>query len=175
MAIIDYFIDNTAKVNGNVCIGSYSVVEDYVKMDAGSHLGVIRVGFRSKIKRFTTIVSYDGQIAIGNRVSIGEACIIYGHGGVRIGDNSIIGPNVILPASMHICDELDTPIRFQGETAKGIVIGENVWVGARAVIFDGVVVGDGAIVGAGAVVTKDVPPKTIVVGVPAKVIKKRCE
>lgn len=173
MMINDCRIKESACIRGNVIIGDYSTVEDYVVLDAGIHKGKIDIGVRSKIKRLTTIHSYDGWVQIGDRVSIGETCIIYGHGGVTIGNNTILGPGVMIPASMHIFDELDTPIRFQGETATGIFIGSNVWIGARAVILDGVEIGDGAIIGAGAVVTKSIPALNIVAGVPAKVIKKR--
>jgi len=164
-------LSDTARVTGNVTIGAYSVVQDNVVIDAGHHDGKVSIGFRSKVKRLSTLLAYDGIIEIGDRVSIGEGCIIYGHGGVSIGNGTIIAPYVIMPASMHIYTNPNLGIRFQGETAKGISIGENVWIGARAVILDGVRIGDGAIIGAGAVVTKNVEERDVVVGIPASKIK----
>jgi acetyltransferase-like isoleucine patch superfamily enzyme len=76
-----------------------------------------------------------------------------------------------MAAVNHVYNDSNIPIIHQGITAQGIVIEDNAWIGAGAIILDGVRVGRGAVVAAGAVVTQDVPPHTIVGGVPAKVIK----
>lgn len=86
----------------------------------------------------------------------------------------MIGPEVMFLARSHRFDRTDIPMSVQGEEEmRLIVIGDDVWIGARALILRGVTVGDGAIVGAGAVVTKDVPSFAIVAGNPAKIIKWR--
>jgi len=110
-------------------------------------------------------------IWIGRDSLVGEYSVIRGQGGVHIGDRVYTSPFTQIIAVNHIFDDPDRPFVEQGITAEGIVIEEDVWLGAGAVIMDGVRVGKGAVVAAGAVVTKDVPPHTVVGGVPARPIK----
>lgn len=110
-------------------------------------------------------------IKIGRDSLIGEYSIIRGQGGVQIGDRVYTSPFTQLIAVNHVFDDPDRPFTEQGITAEGIIIDDDVWLGAGAIITDGVKVGKGAVVAAGAVVTKDVPPHTVVGGVPAKPIK----
>jgi len=111
-------------------------------------------------------------ITIGNNSLIGEMNVIRGQGGVTIGDRVYTSPLCQLIAVNHIFDDPARPFVDQGITAEGIVVEDDVWIGSGAVILDGVRVGKGAVVAAGAVVNKDVPPHTVVGGVPAKVIKE---
>jgi acetyltransferase-like isoleucine patch superfamily enzyme len=111
-------------------------------------------------------------IRIGRNSLIGEYSVIRGQGGVTIGDRVYTSPFTQIIAVNHVFDDPNRPFVDQGITAEGIVIEDDVWLGAGAVITDGVRVGRGAVVAAGAVVTKDVPPHTVVAGVPAKVIKE---
>jgi len=94
---------------------------------------------------------------------------------IAIGDNCLFGPSVIIETHNHGFSRTDIPMNQQQLTEKDIIIGNDVWVGARVVILQGVTIGDGAIVAAGAVVTKDVAPYSIVGGVPAKLIRMRKE
>jgi acetyltransferase-like isoleucine patch superfamily enzyme len=110
-------------------------------------------------------------ITIGKGSLIGEYSVIRGQGGVQIGDRVYTSPFTQIIAVNHVFDDPNRPFVEQGITAEGIVIEDDVWLGAGAIITDGVRVGKGAVVAAGAVVTKDVPPRTVVGGVPAKVIK----
>jgi acetyltransferase-like isoleucine patch superfamily enzyme len=110
-------------------------------------------------------------IKIGKDSLIGEYSVIRGQGGVQIGDRVYTSPFTQIIAVNHVFDDPNRPFVDQGITAEGIVIEDDVWLGAGAVITDGVRVGRGAVVAAGAVVTKDVPPHTVVGGVPAKLIK----
>ncbi|NUQ84261.1 MAG: acyltransferase [Anaerolineales bacterium] len=110
-------------------------------------------------------------IRIGKNSLIGEYSVIRGQGGVIIGDRVYTSPFTQIIAVNHVFDDPNRPFVEQGITAEGIVIEDDVWLGAGAVITDGVRVGKGAVVAAGAVVTKDVPPHTVVGGVPAKPIK----
>ncbi len=87
----------------------------------------------------------------------------------------MMGPRVSLLAEQHVIDRVDIPMREQGTRRKGIIIEDDVWLGANCCVLDGVTVGRGAVVGAGAVVTKDVPPFAIVGGVPARIIRMRTE
>ena len=110
-------------------------------------------------------------IKIGKNSLIGEYSVIRGQGGVYIGDRVYTSPFTQIIAVNHIFDDPDQSFTEQGITAEGIVIEDDVWLGAGAIITDGVRVGKGAVVAAGAVVTKDVPPHTVVGGVPAHPIK----
>jgi len=112
------------------------------------------------------------RIKIGCDSLIGEYSVIRGQGGVEIGDRVYTSPFTQIIAVNHVFDDPNYPFVDQGITAEGIVIEDDVWLGASVVITDGVRVGKGAVVAAGAVVTKDVPPHTVVGGVPAKIIKK---
>lgn len=111
-------------------------------------------------------------IRIGRDSLIGEYCVIRGQGGVTIGDRVYTSPFTQIIAVNHVFDDPTRPFVEQGITAAGIVIEDDVWLGAGAIITDGVRVGKGALVAAGAVVTKDVPPHTVVAGVPAVPVKK---
>ncbi|MCI0549854.1 MAG: acyltransferase [Anaerolineae bacterium] len=111
-------------------------------------------------------------IKIGRDSLVGEYSIIRGQGGVQIGDRVYTSPFTQIIAVNHVFDDPNRPFVEQGITAEGIVIEDDVWLGAGAIITDGVRVGKGAIVAAGAVVTQDVPPHTVVGGVPAKPIRK---
>jgi len=110
-------------------------------------------------------------IKIGKDCLIGEYSVIRGQGGVEIGDRVYTSPFTQIIAVNHVFDDPERPFIEQGITAEGIIIEDDVWLGAGVVITDGVRVGRGAVVAAGAVVTKDVPPHTVVGGVPAKPIK----
>ncbi len=107
------------------------------------------------------------NIHVGKDVFINSGCHFQDQGGIYIGDGTLIGHSVVLATINH---EAEPTMRASMHT-KPIVLGKNVWVGSHATILPGVTVGDGAIVAAGAVVTKDVPPGTVVGGVPAKIIK----
>lgn len=104
---------------------------------------------------------------VGNDVFINACCHFQDQGGITIGDGCQIGHNVVF-ATLNHC--LPTEKRKLTKPAP-IVLGKNVWVGAGAIILQGVTIGDGAVVAAGAVVNKDVAPNTVVAGVPAKHIK----
>ncbi|GAB4559929.1 MAG: DapH/DapD/GlmU-related protein [Anaerolineae bacterium] len=111
-------------------------------------------------------------IRIGRDSLIGEFNVLRGQGGITIGDRVYTAPLVQILAVNHVYDDPTRPIVEQGITAEGIHIEDDVWIGAGAVITDGVTIGKGAVIAAGAVVTKDVPPHTIVGGVPAKPIRQ---
>lgn len=111
-------------------------------------------------------------IRIGRDSLIGELNILRGQGGITIGDRVYTAPAVQMLAVNHVFSDPSRPMVEQGITAEGIVVEDDVWIGASAIITDGVRIGKGAVVAAGAVVTKDVPAYTVVGGVPARVIKE---
>ncbi len=107
------------------------------------------------------------NIHVGKNDFINTCCHFQDQGGIYLGDHVLIGHSVTLATINHVQD----PDKRGDVICKPIVIGDNVWIGANVTIVGGVTVGEGAIIGAGAVVTKDVPPRAVVGGVPAKVIK----
>lgn len=110
-------------------------------------------------------------IHIGRDSLIGELNVLRGQGGITMGDRVYTAPLVQILAVNHVYADPGRPFIEQGITAEGIVVEDDVWIGAGAIITDGVTVGQGAVVAAGAVVTQDVPPHTVVGGVPARVLK----
>jgi acetyltransferase-like isoleucine patch superfamily enzyme len=114
----------------------------------------------------------NARIRVGRNSLIGEYTVIRGQGGVDIGSHVYTSPFTQIIAVNHVYSNPDLPFTEQGITTAGIVIEDNVWIGSGAIILDGVRVGKGAVVAAGAVVNKDVPPHTVVGGIPAKEIRK---
>jgi carbonic anhydrase/acetyltransferase-like protein (isoleucine patch superfamily) len=110
-------------------------------------------------------------IWVGKGCFIGEFCLVRGQGGVHIGDDVLLAPRVQILAVNHVFDDPGQPIIKQGITAQGIVVEDGAWVGAGAILLDGVRVGAGSVVGAGAVVTEDVPPRSVAVGTPARIVR----
>ncbi|RLC65707.1 MAG: hypothetical protein DRI48_06430, partial [Chloroflexi bacterium] len=114
----------------------------------------------------------DAGIWIGRNCFVGELCLIRGQGGVQIGDSVLLAPRVQILAVNHLFDDPPRPVIQQGITAQGIVVEDGAWIGAGAILVDGVRVGARAVVGAGAVVTRNVPPQTLALGVPARVVRR---
>jgi maltose O-acetyltransferase len=111
------------------------------------------------------------EIEIGDYSGIGLNCRISGP--LKIGRDVMMAPGVMIFTQNHGADDISIPMRLQTAPKRGVVIGDNVWIGANALIMPGVTVGSGAIIAGGAVVTKDVPDFAIVGGNPARVIKYR--
>ena len=176
-------MDGTAAIESNVRLR----FADHIKLGHGSYLdhgaylhacpNGIEIGPGTIVMHGAILHVYNFRgmkqsgIKIGRDSLVGEYSVIRGQGGVVIGDRVYTSPFTQIIAVNHVFDDPNRPFVEQGITAEGIVIEDDVWLGAGAVITDGVRVGKGAVVAAGAVVTKDVPPHTVVGGVPAKVIK----
>ena len=167
-------IKNKKKISFN---GS-ATIEDGCFIEALSKSGMkvgnnFSLGKNSIIECTGVIRELGEELIIGDNVGIAANAFIAMRGKVEIGSNTIFGPNVSIHAENHNFSDIDKPIKLQGATRKGVKIGEDCWVGSKAVILDGVTIGSHSIIAAGAVVTKDVPEYSIVGGVPAKVIKSR--
>lgn len=133
----------------------------------------IAFGKRTIIKPFSVISTHNGKISIGkncaissfNHIATGEADII-------IGDHVRTGPGVVIHGTRRNYKSAERLIVDQGHSHKGVIIGDDVLIGANAVVFE-CCIGEGAVIGAGSVVAKDVEPYSIVAGIPAKVIGER--
>jgi acetyltransferase-like isoleucine patch superfamily enzyme len=160
--------------------GQSVILEENVTIDALSENGVM-FGNNVTIAKYSTIQctgviqELGVGVEIGDNSAVGAYSFLGGQGGIKIGQNVIMGPKVNIFSENHSFDQLDVPIRMQHTTRKGVVIEDNCWIGANSTIVDGVTIHSGCVVAAGSVVTKDVPPNTIVGGVPAREIGKRDE
>jgi len=141
----------------------------------GEHLGgTITLGDRVTISDGVIIASYGGTITVEPNVYLGPYCVLYGHGGLTIGRNTMIGAHTVIISANHSFDRTDVPMNMRPIRKQGIIIAEDVWIGARCCILDGVRIEKGAVIGAGAVVTKDVVgADTIAFGVPASASRNR--
>lgn len=162
-----------AGLHPRVCVGRGTRLALSTTIKPGR--GRIEIGKDGIVGPYSMLMTYGGSIAIGDRVSINPFCILYGHGGLKIGSDVLIAAHVTIIPANHKFDRTDVIIRKQGESRLGIEIGDDVWIGTGARILDGVTIGTGSVVAAGAIVKDDVPPYTIVAGVPARPIKQRAE
>lgn len=139
-------------------------------------LGIIGVKIGKNLKTFsiTTLENPTG-ISIGNNVWIGKNVALYGCNGIIIGDDVVIAKDVSLISGNHEYSNKTVKINKQGMQMNKppIIIGNDVWIGEKAIILKTVNIGEGCVVGAGAVVTKDTPAFSVVAGNPAVIIKKR--
>lgn len=107
------------------------------------------------------------NIKLGKEVFINKACMFVDLGGIELGDNVLVGPEVKILSVNHPLD----PRNRRGVILKSVKVKRNAWIGAGAIICPGVTIGENSVIGAGSVVTKDVPDNCVYGGVPAKFIK----
>jgi acetyltransferase-like isoleucine patch superfamily enzyme len=131
-----------------------------------------RVMFWTSIKDGVTIYFPD-RVKIGKNVTINEYVFIDGYGTVKISDNVRIGHRTSIISEDHNYSSKNKPIFKQEKIAEPVIINNDVWIGCDAKILKGVTIGNGAVIGAGSVITKDIPPYSVVVGNPGKIIKFR--
>jgi serine acetyltransferase len=131
--------------------------------------GIIVICPGAWIERGVVLHAFGGSIKLGRDVFVGPHTVIYGHGGVEIGDACLIAMHCRIVSSNHTVPPFGTDIRSQPDVLLPTKIGRDVWLGAGVTVLGGVTIGDGCVVGAGAVVTKDLPAGSIAVGIPAVV------
>ena len=154
------YIPNSVSIEKNVSISK----------GFSSKKGTITIGESCEISKGSILKAYGGEISISRNSYVGEYVVIYGHGGVQIGENVLIAMQVSIVSSNHGIPSKNILIRSLGDVLLPVKIGNDVWIGAGAKILGNVNIGDGCVIGAGAVVTKDLPPYAIAIGVPAKII-----
>ncbi len=177
-------MDGVAAIESRVRIRFASNIRLHrgVYLDEGVYLHAcangIEIGDNTFVMHYAELHVYNFRSLPNSGIRVGKNCLISefnvlrGQGGIVIGDNVYTAPHVQILAVNHVYDDASRPINDQGITAQGIAIEDDAWIGAGAIILDGVHIGRGAVVGAGAVVTHDVPSHTVVGGNPARVIKK---
>lgn len=136
---------------------------------------LIQIGSDVSVMSGSYLYAHGGAgLTIGSRTSINHNVTLGAAGGkITIGNDVLIGPNVVIRAADHVFSDLNRPIRDQGHRYGEIVIGDDVWIAANVVVTSGVQIGSHSVVAAGSVVTHDVPAKAIVGGVPARVMASR--
>ena len=127
------------------------------------------IGSQSLIEDFSTINNGVGDVKIGNNTIIGLSNVIIGP--VDIGNGVMLAQNIVVSGLNHGYEAIDISPSKQPVITKKITIEDDVWIGANSIITAGVTIGKHAVIGAGSVVVKDIPPYSIAVGNPAKVIK----
>lgn len=176
------FVGRNVKVleKRKLSVGSKTKLHDFVYIDGLSRAGVtlgkgVVLGRGTRIECSGSIEHVGKGMVIGNRSTFGNDCFFGAAGGIRIGEDVIAGQYIRFHSENHKYENLNSLIREQGVVQKGIVIGNNCWIGSGVVFLDGSRVGDGCVVAANAVVSGKFPENTVIGGVPAKVIKKRGE
>lgn len=158
----------------NIRLGSNVRISKNVTLVCHDRDSYIEIGDGSILKPYAMLMTHPGgYIRIGSNCSVNPFCVLYGHGGLEIGNNVRIATHCVIIPADHRFDNLNALITDQGLIKNGIKIGDNVWIGASVTILDGCQIGAGAVIGAGSVVTTDVKANSVVVGVPAKLIRYR--
>ncbi|MFI2744583.1 acyltransferase [Zhouia sp. PK063] len=122
-----------------------------------------------------TIIFHPNKMEIGSYIYIGPGARINALGGVEIHDGTIIGPNLSIYSANHMYKNAKFIPYDESFEFRRVIIGENVWIGANVILVPGAEIGEGSIIGAGAVVAGKIPPLSIVVGNPCKIISNRDE
>lgn len=174
------FIGHRVKISHayQLSTGKNTIIEDNVYINALSEKGII-MGSNVSIARdciiiCTGVIAQKGKgITIGDGTGINARAYLSGQGGIEIGRNVIFGPEVKIFSENHNYADHELAIKAQGVTRKGVIIGDNCWLGAGTTVLDGVTIGEGCVIAAGSVVTRSIPENSIAAGVPARIIKNR--
>ncbi len=144
-----------------------------VSADGGGNGGRVIVGKKTTLDVGVVLRAYGGSIDIGDHCSVNPYSVLYGDGGLKIGNGVRIAAHCVIVSANHRFDDLSRFIYLQGQDPKRVVIEDDVWIGAGARILHGVTIRKGTVVAAGAVVTKSTEGYSIVAGVPARKISTR--
>ena len=148
--------------------GTHTVIHRSVRMDTPPYRK-FSLGDYSVVESFACINNAVGDVVIGDHTRIGLHNTIIGP--VTIGSHVNLAQGITITALNHNFADPQKRIDQQGVSTTPVTIGDDIWIGANAVVLSGVTIGNHSVVAAGAVVTKDVPPHSLVAGVPAKIIK----
>jgi acetyltransferase-like isoleucine patch superfamily enzyme len=164
----------TMRCPAQISLGNNVFIENNVVLDAKGSGGKIRLGDSVLVGKDSIFSCASAPITVGDDVSIGPGCLVRaGEAPVTIGSAVTIGAHAVIISGNPSYRRLDIPMKQQVGSRRGIVLGDDVWIGVGARIVDGVRVGSGSVIGAGAVVIGDVPDFAVVAGVPARIIRSR--
>lgn len=173
------FVGKRVKIRNksNIQFGKNCTLEDHVKIDAYARKKIqfgenVKIGAYSILSSTSHFSHFGEGVKMGNNSAVGEYSYFGAAGGILIGDNVIMGQYISFHSENHIFNNKNTSIREQGTTSKGIVLGNNIWVGAKVTFLDGAKIDDNCVVAAGAVVKGEFPKNCVIGGVPAKIIKE---
>lgn len=166
-------LGRSARFNNSrdITLGSRVWIENHAVISPMG--GTIKIGDNTHILPYAMLMGLGGSINIGQYCTVHPFCVLYGGGGLKIGDSVRIATHTVIIPANHMFEDPDILIRLQGIKKEGVVIEDNVWIGAGVRVLDGVRIGKGSVVAAGAVVTKNVPDYAIMTGVPARVYGRR--
>lgn len=150
----------------------YCLVEKILNISHNYNIKRMKLPLKYKIKRPITIEAHE-KIILGENIGINVNSILIGWGGIEIGKNTLLGPNVQIYSITHDYKKLGE--EFYKGIPKKVFIGESCWIGGGVLIMPGINIGNNVVIGAGSVVTKDIPNNVIAYGNPCKVIKNRLE
>jgi acetyltransferase-like isoleucine patch superfamily enzyme len=161
---------------GSICFGKGVYVDRHCRIHASK--AAIELGNNNRVMKGAYLCTYVSNARIGEGIVTGSECWIgvnavlsSGQGRLFMGNNVLIGPNAVIVTGNHDYEKVDLTALEQEYYGKPIHIGDNVWIGANAVVLGGVTIGEHAVIAAGAVVADDVEPYTVVGGVPTKKIR----
>jgi acetyltransferase-like isoleucine patch superfamily enzyme len=159
-----------------ISLGDGVSIDDHCALLARSERG-ITLGEKTRLKYgvYLDTETANGYIKTGERVYLGTGCCLHGHLGLEIGDDTLLAQNVTLTPYSHRFDDPARPIIQQGGHTRRVVIGRDCYLGMGVCVLWSADIGDGSVVGAGSVVVDPVPPFSVAVGVPARVIRRRGE
>ncbi|MCK6391357.1 MAG: acyltransferase [Azonexus sp.] len=156
----------------HLSIGRKVIIRTGAIVDAPGRC-TLQLGDEVNLNQGVYLGAFGSHFIVGDRTQFNRNALVDGRGSVRIGKDVLVGPGAQLISYQHRFADRDQPINRQGLDLKEIVVEDDVWIGAGAIVLAGVTLGRGSIVGAGAVVTKSCPPFSILGGVPARVIGQR--
>lgn len=173
------FLGRKVKIKNkrNFSFGSSCTIEKYVTLDCYAKEKVtfgntVKIGAYSTVSVTGHMSKYGQGLSIGSNCGIGEYSFLGCAGGIEIGNDVIMGPYVSFHSENHNFSNKDKLIREQGVTSQGIILGNNIWIGAKSTFLDGCEIGDNCVVAAGALVKDKFPSGVVIGGVPAKILKK---
>jgi len=158
-----------------IFIKENTILRDYAYLSVrGGTESRVLIGKNALVGRYSSIKVRGGIVEIEDFADIGEFCRIGTTSKIKIGSYTLVAAYCYIGAGIHSFEHKDLPVVYQNIKMKGgVAIGRDVWLGTHVTVIDGVTIGDGAVVGAYSLVNKDIPPHSIVHGIPAKIVGKR--